>query len=157
VLLALVLSLAIYTCSSLYGDKHSLPLPALRDYVSHLARAAKYLVGHKPKIRPTPIYVAPRESAARRQRPISLMDIRQAADNLVRLSAHRSHATHSPAYAHTRLTVATRVCSARGRRLQRPHCSAGMMSARACAGGHDGHGGQQQGAAERSVDGDAEG
>jgi hypothetical protein len=89
VVLALVLSLAIYTCSSLYADKHSLPLPALRDYVSHLANAGKYLVGHKPKIRPTPIYVAPRESAARRQRPISLMDIRQAADNLVR-TAHLS-------------------------------------------------------------------
>jgi hypothetical protein len=101
VVLALVLSLAIYTCSSLYADKHSLPLPALRDYVSHLANAGKYLVGHKPKIRPTPIYVAPRESAVRRQRPISLMDIRQAADNLVR-TAHTQSApsvtkfTHSP-------------------------------------------------------------
>lgn len=103
-LLALVLSLAIYTCSSLYGDKHSLPLPALRDYVSHLARATKYLVGHKPKIRPTPIYVAPRESAVRPQRPISLMDIRQAADNLVRTAqlTHRSAGVRMYTHAHRR-------------------------------------------------------
>jgi hypothetical protein len=91
VLLALVCSLAIYMCSSLYGDKHALPLPALRDYMTHLARATKYLVGHKPKIRPTPIYVAPRENTAQRQRPLSLMDIRQAADNLVRASLLTAH------------------------------------------------------------------